>query len=61
MVVYFQKKGVVDGETMRDIYADWGKFFGEQRRLLIGDSARAHFTEVAKRDVANKTRVFFSY
>ena len=46
--VFFQKKAVVDQNLMAEIYAYWEKYFGNQLRLLIGDSCRAHFTKKAK-------------
>ena len=46
--VFFQKKAVVDQNLMAEIDAYWEKYFGNQLRLLIGDSCRAHFTKKAK-------------
>jgi hypothetical protein len=48
VTVLFQPKGVVDGSLMKDIYAGWGRDFGSELTLLIGDSARAHWTVEAK-------------
>jgi hypothetical protein len=44
----FQPKGVVDGALMNEIYAYWGKVFADDTTLLVGDSAKAHWTAEAK-------------
>ena len=46
--VFFQPKGVVDGALMKEIYEYWGRAFSPEITLLIGDSAKSHWTAEAK-------------
>ena len=48
--VMFQAKGVIDGNLMHEIYAYWGRAFSPDTTMLVGDSARAHWTAEAKAD-----------
>ena len=53
--MYFQKKAVVDETVMSLIYAEWDRFCGGHLRLLIGDSAKPHWTNLARANVAKET------